>query len=819
MTTYIYKSFDTSEFLFETIWRDFPNLRTTKDEEEIINKLIISSKEFCNMKEKNEINMKYLSEGGFGAVGLIKLKNQRIKSLIFSFSRTGDHNLFSVDAIVKISQSQIKPIIYKINTNTISITDPISEMVFGSMLGHLYDIGVCPFIVKYFGNYFCEYDKKSAIVTEAADIELRDKLNRFKNQILKPIELKNILFQYIYSLYIYKYYFGIVHFDTHLRNLMLTDISTKDYVYHGKMFSNINMFLFETKLKHNNKPLLIAIKKQKYLLKIIDFGTMLSELSRSQVLKFRRDLNILTDINNITKIGAKNALYNSFNNDSNANTLDLVFTMVNMYQHMFIGLDIINTKGDYNSREFNRERLEILNEIFFSLFNTTLTDFLENNPQFNVLRKIDGTFDWFMRNHDTGFQSGFDNINYLLNGLIKSCTKTVTVSNFPFKNTSYYQKTIIITYFEDLEEFFKPGFENYTIFLTHKPTEYETLYNRFEQILKQEEKCKFNKQKCDILKFYDNNRDSKESLNDENILIQNKNFKINLKTKVFYKNKVVYKNYNSWFNKKPIPKEKINKFIEDTRIYMVQLYNNFNKTFITENSKLIKTTGLSLPIGNFLFFQNIPKTVGFYANSSTNNVHHLTYPNFYEKYLGVLYCKLNNEIVLEKYSDFVARHETVDKIQKLNSLEMLIPNIIIPLKILNGNKYKWAVTVGPLLVYDFKLILDENSSTFRIGDVLINEKDFISKYGIHLSTEIETQLIFISKGIHIGFVLVEGSHFSPGLDRIECAKMMKNLNVEKAVICSSGINANIIYNLNGKVKSVSKSSLLTTQSTILNFDF
>ena len=42
------------------------------------------------------------------------------------------------------------------NIKIIAISDPITEIVFGSMFGHLYDLGLCPFYAKYFSAYICE---------------------------------------------------------------------------------------------------------------------------------------------------------------------------------------------------------------------------------------------------------------------------------------------------------------------------------------------------------------------------------------------------------------------------------------------------------------------------------------------------------------------------------------------------------------------------------------------------------------------------------------------------------------------------------------
>ncbi len=99
-------------------------------------------------------------------------------------------------------------------------------MIFGSMLGHLYDLGVCPFLQSILERT-CAKMKKTSIITEMATIELRKLISRNRNYGIAqkyPLSVINLLFQYVYGLFIMKSYYGMVHFDTQHRNLMATYI-------------------------------------------------------------------------------------------------------------------------------------------------------------------------------------------------------------------------------------------------------------------------------------------------------------------------------------------------------------------------------------------------------------------------------------------------------------------------------------------------------------------------------------------------------------------------------------------------------------------
>ncbi len=78
--------------------------------------------------------------------------------------------------------------------------------------------------------------------------------NRYIQAIIRDREiLMNIIFQYIYAVYISKMYLGFTHFDAHLGNVMITHTSNQaiqgseniSYVYHGKNLETKQFILID----------------------------------------------------------------------------------------------------------------------------------------------------------------------------------------------------------------------------------------------------------------------------------------------------------------------------------------------------------------------------------------------------------------------------------------------------------------------------------------------------------------------------------------------------------------------------------------------
>lgn len=823
----LYKSFDTSQFLFEILWKEFPNIVTEWDgDSKIVNRLVMTSKEFCDLKSEKKINIKYFSEGGFGAIGKLTMDGKPIKAAVFSLSRNGKGDVFYADMVVKIGKQKLKAKIYRRSQNIISVTDPVSDMVFGSALGHLYDIGVCPFITKYFGTYFCT-DNETGMAIETAHFELRNKLDRFRNERIGAKDLKNVMFQFYYCLFILKAYYGMVHFDSHLRNIMLLDLS-KDYMYHGKKMSDVDIILMETNLKNEaGNYIVIGIEKSKYMIKLIDYGCMLMCFDRSGLARLRRDLRVETDFKDITNIGAAQALIESHRSLPFANTCDLMFTMINIYEYLQVGLDRESATEDLNAPRHNKDHIAVIDEMTKNTIGTTMKTFLDRNANLRVQRTIYGNFDWFMRNRAAGIHDdAYSNPSFILNALIKSCTRKITYPKFPFENTKLHEREVDVVYFEDgVSKALKtPGFEKRALFLTHNASDYERTFNRFENILKQEDNCaKYKNSSCDIVKLY-NAQSPEETLLPKKNLRTTPNF--SLVTSDFTSRETPqYKDYNSWLNANRIPSYKRNTSIEDLKVKFLEVSNSL-RTSLRLNTSMTNTPGLSVPVGVDVVFDGIVQPLGFTASSS--GVKHNFYAKNYEPYLGVVTGLAEGGIAVEKYEAFMARHKTTTTevfINETAKVETSTP--VLPVELLEGSPYRWAVTCGPMLVWESKVVFDKKVAAEKSDEILhgnASRNIFAGGgpgyYGMTDSLELQTQMVLMGRKNRVGIVMVEGGGFSTvGLDRLETAKLCRNLGAEFAVVLQSGYSANALLDDEGSKRFVMKSPVRRIHGAVVHFEW
>lgn len=828
----LYKSFDSSQFLLEVLWKEFPNIKTTVDGDKIYNTLVVTSQEFCQLAREGKINIKFFTQGGFGKIGKLRLNDKIIKTAIYSFSRE-QNGLFYTDMLVKISLKPTPQVITRIDYRTLSFTDPLSDMIFGSMLGHLYDIGVCPFVAKYFGNYVCE-GNQTAITLEAAHHELYEKLERKATNRLTPAELKNILIQYIYCLFIMKIYFGVIHYDSHLRNIMLLDLKiNQEYMYHGKQLKDVDVIFFETGLVKDNIPIIVAIKKSDYIIKLIDYGCMFSCLDRSKFQRFKKDIRVVTDIRDMTRIGADRAFLKSIESVSYSNTVDLMFTLINIYHYLFHGLDRNDLSSiDLNAPIHNIEYINVVNEITRSVINVDMTQFLDNNTKHKMQKKSNGEFQWFMTNRDCGILKGYECADFFTKAMINCCNKSITVDEFPFEHTVVHNKKVHIVYFEDITEYLVDLNVCRSVFLTFNISDYDTAFTRFEQLIHHENNCSYKPESCIITNLY-KNRSLSETFQDVKNLINNKYFKLITKTSS-YQNNPSYRDYNSWLNYNPIPRSKMNSHIEDVKFNIIQIFDRSKISFF-KNSKLIQSNGISLPIGNNVFLDKQVKTFGFYANYLTNTVETFPYPKIYNNYLAIMRSNhKSNDLAIEKYTNFLGRHITNELSMKLNNEEYSDIDIIAtPLNITSGETYTWAVTIGPILVWDRKLIFDESllelETLSESGLPIVYQGNSTTKafdgktsgyFGMTDSKEIQSHIVYIEENDKKGFLLIEGGGYSStGLDRFQVAKLCMSLGATNAILIQSGYGSNILYKDGEILNYVSSCPFRTRYGTILDFSF
>lgn len=767
----IYKSFDSSEFLFENIWKEFPNIisRQDADGSMVINSLLISSKQFCDLQNKKFFSVKNLSQGSFGAVGIIQTNSGEHGALVYSwnpFDSTQEPTYFNVKVVIKIGLNNNVSEITKLSFSTIGLTDPLSDMVFGSMLGHLYDLGVSPFVSKYFGNYICENNTTSMII-ERADIELFDMVRANK---LTEIELEIILYQYIHSLYTIKKCFGMVHFDSHLRNIMLKDLKSldNDYLYQGKSLDRVKYFLLETGVKRNGLPVIVALPRIKYLVKIIDYGCMLACLDRSEVKRLQRDLRIQTRQDYFDKIGAGIAIAKARESPSYANTVDLMFTILNVYS---LGIKVKNSIA-----------VNVADKVSRNVFGQSIKAYIGTDPKYII--KND---DWFMRVHDCGITlPHYSDLKFLCKGIINGCPTKIEAT-FGVPGTNFTNQQVLIVTMDkniNLNEVFHSN-----IYLSTNEFDLDNQYRRFMVNINKfhEDRIQTCDFICEIKKHYP--EISKQIVLDEVKIYNEDNFVL-LDIEKPYISKP--KSYNIGIsnsliaNSKPLKvKSKFLKFKRSPKEIKCSM-KPFNQS--KDYNDLVISVGRR-PEDNIPF--------GFTMIKKSNTFLFKPFSNAYNGRMAVLSSSDGKNMTLETYGDFIERHFTAPEVFVDNRIAEVTQRPIFPLRLKDNYTYEWAITIGPILIEEGKPIFTNDSILDKTpgGGWMFVKENVNSQYGIpgvNDSNELQSHLVLIERKEGISLLLVDGSEFrSPGVDRVDLTTICQNIGANNAVCLTSGLSTNM----------------------------
>ena len=412
-----YKYFDESDIFLANLMKFFPSLYGKRVES--INNLIVptfnNSVEFCKSFKSGIISSKFFNRGGSGAIGDFLITedqlDQPVYAIIVSINPNGGFEPFYVPVIIKIGYNH-KEIEIQSNTTVkltdgekkikiITINDPVTEIVFGSMLGHLYDLGLCPFYAKYFSAYICNSNQIAnhfsiSLVIEKSTISIGNFMheNLYMEAIIRDREiLLNIIFQYIYAVYIGKMYLGFTHFDAHLGNVMITHTSNRtipganniSYVYQGKNLESKEYILINLGIKDNGEDSWLAMKYNGLMVKIIDYGICAAYLYAAQYPKYRRDFLIRTK--NMTYITDKD--YKTCRASSQRrNTWEIQFFLTCLHQSMYNGhirdhLPDVARRARY---ENNINDLDNFTEQFYNSAQYRMGTYLTNNPHMRNIR-------------------------------------------------------------------------------------------------------------------------------------------------------------------------------------------------------------------------------------------------------------------------------------------------------------------------------------------------------------------------------------------------------------------------------------------------
>jgi len=516
-----YKKFNQSDRLLERLWMIFPLLDAhpelvsqANQTNQIIllnnlNSLItkdikIQSNEFCKLINNKKLKFPNLASGGFGTVNDFKIdedeEGQDIKAIITSIKQNGGFEPFYCPVIIKIAKESTT-VDWGISKNSITnvveiqVVDPLTEMVFGSMLGHFYDLGICPFYSKFFGIFSCNNDnmdmeipieisndRKFYLASEKSTIELREFINPSNNtaRFLKindnPDILLNIIFQLIYSIYVGKYLIGFTHFDLHHRNMLITHTDERvldknemkdygkinkpiQYIYQGKDMKDIEYIIMNSGRKSTNgNSIVVVIKYNGLMCKMIDLGACASFMSSADESKYKRDYTFVTK--KMSQNGSQLAYKKCYPKNTNKaldkstssirNTTELIYLLTALSQDMETGRAAEITPEQ--SRVTNKaliDSLENFTEVFLNLPNRYgISKIIKKFPHKGYAKNVDGIpTGWLPQSRDMGIDiQGFDESTELMNGLIRYCNSlnnfiensTITVRKYDSKVDMYF---------------------------------------------------------------------------------------------------------------------------------------------------------------------------------------------------------------------------------------------------------------------------------------------------------------------------------------------------------------------------------------------
>ena len=320
--------------LLSTIIGEFPyTIYDPKDKGlRIVDYLSQLSKDFCSSLAESKIILGQdgSKQGSFGIVGPIYAKTSLGTVMLYANNisfpnydgsrgkctkETCKWVLHEMALLIKASKEP-QDIYLRVENSRVQkgiklyrANDSLNEAIIGGLASYLYDLGIAPCVPKHFGYYACPTNStmgrpvfNTSIVMEKSSMPMIDVLGR-SNQGTAYLGLRskrsNKLGTYIFdrltivdlviwschvarTLFVLKFHFGIVHFDCHLKNILLTIITDRfgdkpiDLVYGGMHLNKVRYFNYTLP---NGKHLIL--ENNGLIPKIIDYGLTLADFTSS----------------------------------------------------------------------------------------------------------------------------------------------------------------------------------------------------------------------------------------------------------------------------------------------------------------------------------------------------------------------------------------------------------------------------------------------------------------------------------------------------------------------------------------------------------
>ena len=342
---------------------------------------ILSSVDFEYFWKKGDYILKTLSHGAFGTISEMVIDDELLVD-----------NHFKI-VVVKRNKSFVSKI--PVLVNDIWLVDfQMSEIYFSAFIRYLTDIKVCPYLQRYISLHIVE--DEYVLFSEKYDMEL---MKFFPH--LDSDYIMQFLFQFTYTIYILKIYLGLVHYDTHLRNLMVKKSDSSSGVLISDSYCGI------------------YLPYMPYELRLIDFGFCTLDLNISLDNFLRRNLKIAP--HNFNKKPNIPELFTTRKGEtSKLLTIEIQYFCIHLYQ-------LIHRQSS------NNPMLQLIQNFCECIYQQPV-DLM--NPS------LEGAF--ILRQHDVGvICNSITQPTHLIDGLKRYCEKYGQIVNYNNKQIFSYKKGLI----------------------------------------------------------------------------------------------------------------------------------------------------------------------------------------------------------------------------------------------------------------------------------------------------------------------------------------------------------------------------------------
>jgi len=333
---------------------------------------------------------KSISKGGFGLVYDVKCRDLDIVTLN------------NKSMVVKCNKNKINLEIFYTD-GVYAVDYDVSEIYFSALVAYIYRLKVCPFICKYLSVNMV--DDEYALFIQRYEWEMLTFPHLTVDLVIQ------FLFQLTYTVYILKLYLGLVHFDVHLRNVMITKTDRS--------------FLIQTQ---DDKAVYLPSKG--FEIRLIDFGFCLVDLSASIDPFLNNNLKIAPINFKKQQKTLPSLFYSTRSNVSKMMTIELQYFMLHIYQ--------LTKRSQGESHPI----CVAIRNFGETMYQQTV-DF--NTPSLADKHVI-------ISNHDVGVDCDIKHPSQLIDGLVRYCSAFGSVDGIthcPFPNTSASDTALTVNFLPD----------------------------------------------------------------------------------------------------------------------------------------------------------------------------------------------------------------------------------------------------------------------------------------------------------------------------------------------------------------------------------